>query len=92
MADDKNDLNLGEVKVDDEYVRVNDVLMPLWTENNGYTFITNFRKVLESEECSENIHQWFELIFGKNQKRENKIIYENAKVEAFHKQALQSKF
>ena len=89
MFYNKNDLNLGEVKVDDEYVRVNDVLMPLWTENNGYTFITNFRKVLESEECSENIHQWFELIFGKNQKRENNLFYgesyETFEEESFNK-------
>ena len=75
MFYNRNDLNLGEVKVDDVYVRVNDVQMPPWSDNDGYKFIKDYRKVLESEECSETIHQWFELIFGKNQKRENNTFY-----------------
>ena len=75
MFYNRNDLNLGEVKVDDVYVRVNDVQMPPWSDNDGYNFIKDYRKILESEECSETIHQWFELIFGKNQKRENNMFY-----------------
>lgn len=89
MFYNSNSLNLGEIRVSDNIIRVNDVLMPKWTENNGYTFIRNFRKVLESEEVSEGIHKWFDLIFGKNQRDKTNLFYaesyETFEEEVFNK-------
>ena len=51
----------------------NDVVMPKWAHNNPYIFIYKMKTFLESEEVGKNINQWFDLIFGKNQKGKDSI-------------------
>jgi hypothetical protein len=45
--------------------------MPLWSNNNAYTFVRLHREMLESVEVSEKIHEWFNIIFGSKQKGKN---------------------
>ena len=65
-----NDLNLGEVLDEKTKVKkpINDILLPPWSYNDGYIFIKYHREMLESPEISENIHKWFNIIFGSKQK------------------------
>ena len=65
-----NDLNLGEVLDEKTKVNkpVNDILLPPWSNNDGYMFIKYHREMLESPEISEKIHEWFNIIFGSKQK------------------------
>ena len=73
-----NNLNLGELSenLDSETTEgnegkrmiVNDVEMPKWSNNNGYIFIQKHRELLESQEVSEKINEWFNIIFGSKQK------------------------
>ena len=68
-----NDLNFGEIYDSKlkKNVPVNDILMPLWSNNNAYTFVRLHREMLESVEVSEKIHEWFNIIFGSKQKGKN---------------------
>ena len=65
-----NDLNLGETF--DEKAKqnklVNDITLPPWSNNDGYSFIKLHREMLESMEISEKINDWFNIIFGSKQK------------------------
>ena len=65
-----NDLNLGSIK--DEKTKqmkpVNDILLPPYSNNDGYQFIKIHRELLESIEISDRIHEWFNIIFGSKQK------------------------
>ena len=65
-----NNLNLGEIY--DEKLKekklVNDITLPPWSMNNGYLFVSYHRELLESNEISEKIHEWFNIIFGSKQK------------------------
>ena len=65
-----NDLNLGEIYDSKlkKNILVNDILMPLWSNNNAYNFVKLHREMLESVEISEKIHEWFNIIFGSKQK------------------------
>jgi len=76
-----NNLNLGELSenLDTETPQennsdnikrmiVNDVEMPKWSNNDGYIFIQKHRELLESQEVSEKINEWFNIIFGSKQK------------------------
>jgi hypothetical protein len=65
-----NDLNFGEIYDSKlkKNVPVNYILMPLWSNNNAYTFVKLHREMLESVEVSEKIHEWFNIIFGSKQK------------------------
>ena len=78
MFYNSNNLNLGELSENIEGVTnesssekktiVNDVGMPKWSNNDGYTFIQKHRELLESPEISEKINEWFNIIFGSKQK------------------------
>ena len=78
MFYNSNNLNLGELSEnpdgvisgenDGKTIIVNDVEMPKWSNNNGYTFIQKHRELLESPEISEKINEWFNIIFGSKQK------------------------
>eukprot|EP01107_Rhizomastix_libera_P006168 TRINITY_DN20274_c0_g1_i1.p1 TRINITY_DN20274_c0_g1~~TRINITY_DN20274_c0_g1_i1.p1 ORF type:complete len:1754 (-),score=396.35 TRINITY_DN20274_c0_g1_i1:41-4897(-) len=46
--------------------RVNDVLLPSWA-NSPREFIFQQRACLESEEASQSLHSWIDLIFGTKQ-------------------------
>lgn len=47
--------------------RVDDVDLPVWAAN-AYHFVIQFRQILESEEVSEKINDWIDLVFGYKQK------------------------
>ena len=47
---------------------VNDVGLPLWSDNDGYKFIKKHRELLESPEINAKINDWFNIIFGSKQK------------------------
>jgi hypothetical protein len=78
MFYNSNNLNLGELSENIEGVTnenspekktiVNDVGMPKWSNNDGYTFIQKHRELLESPAISEKINEWFNIIFGSKQK------------------------
>lgn len=57
-------LNLGAMQCGD---MVNDVELPIWAAN-PYHFVSQLRQILESEEVSQGIHHWIDLIFGYKQK------------------------
>ena len=64
-----NDLNLGEVMDTNKNPKlVQDVDMPLWANNNAYNFVEKHRELLESKEVSNEITEWFNIIFGYKQK------------------------
>ena len=60
-----NNFDMG-IKRDKE--KVNDVLCPLWTQNNPYKLITFLNLAFESDEVSFNINNWIDLIFGYKQR------------------------
>ena len=74
-----NDLNFGNVVNDsNETIRVQNVLLPKWCNNNQFKFVCYLRKFLESKEISLRINNWFDLIFGvyqKGDKAKERIIY-----------------
>lgn len=48
--------------------RVHNVDMPSWANRDPYFFVVMFRKALEGQYVSKNIHKWIDLIFGYKQK------------------------
>lgn len=55
--------------------RVDDVKLPKWAQNAD-EFLRKNREALESSYVSENIHKWFDLIFGVKQRSfEDKNMY-----------------
>lgn len=48
--------------------RVNHVLLPRWSKNDPYLFVTVLRLALESDIVSKNLHSWIDLIFGYKQR------------------------
>ena len=64
-----NELNLGEISgTDGKKKLVQEVEMPLWAKKDPYNFIEKHRELLESDEISEKINEWFNIIFGSKQK------------------------
>lgn len=64
-----NNINFGErVFSNNERTVVSDVALPIWSENNGYKFVTKLKEVLESQEVSLKISDWLDLIFGYKQR------------------------
>ena len=74
-----NDFDFGNVINDsNETIRVQNVLLPKWCNNNQFKFVCYLRKFLESKEISLRINNWFDLIFGvyqKGDKAKERIIY-----------------
>ena len=68
-----NNLNLGQNKVNtkNELFLINDVKLPLWSNNNSVNFVLELKRNLESSNITNNISNWTDLIFGLNQKGEN---------------------
>ncbi|XP_077245423.1 protein SPIRRIG-like [Tasmannia lanceolata] len=58
-------LDLGEKQSGE---KVDDVLLPPWAKGSAREFIQKHREALESDYVSENLHHWFDLIFGYKQK------------------------
>lgn len=49
-------------------LRVHNLRLPAWTQQNPYFFVSQHRKSLESDYVSRNLHHWIDLIFGYKQK------------------------
>ena len=54
-----NDLNMGTL---DNGKKVNDIITPC--HNNPYMFVSTMKSILESDEISNTIQNWVDLIFG----------------------------
>ena len=54
-----NDLNMGSLE---DGKKVNDIIVPC--HNNPYEFVQTMRTILESDEVSNSIQNWVDLIFG----------------------------
>ena len=65
----KNNLNLTQGKGDSEgkEIDINDVILPPWANNDPAIFVTEMRKILESDNI---INKWIDLIFGSYQRGE----------------------
>jgi len=57
-----NNLNFG---FDD---KINDVILPPWSDNDPYEFVLKLKEYLECKDVSSNINKWIDLIFGYKQK------------------------
>ena len=58
-----NDLNMGALE---NGQKVNDILVPC--QNNPYEFVETMKTILESDEISNVIQNWIDLIFGSKSK------------------------
>ncbi len=54
---------------DNYEIKVNNVLLPYWSKNNPYLFITIYRSLLEK--TNTKIGKWIDLIFGVNSNGKN---------------------
>lgn len=65
-----NDYKLG---VDQNEKVINDVVLPLWANNDPKIFIRKNREALESGYVTEHLNEWIDLIFGYKQRGENAV-------------------
>jgi hypothetical protein len=64
-----NNINFGErIFSNNEKTTVNDVTFPLWAEGQGQKFVCKYKEILESQEVSQKLSEWFDLIFGFKQR------------------------
>lgn len=59
-----NHFNLGKFTQKDDYVEVDDFILPEWSEDDPRKFTLIFKKILESAKISQNLNYWIDLIFG----------------------------
>lgn len=52
---------------------VDAINLPPWANGDPYYFTFKMRELFESQPINENLHQWFDLIFGYKQRGENAI-------------------
>jgi len=45
-------------------IRVNHVTLPLWSKEDPRLFVLIHRQAIESDEVSEHLHKWIDLVFG----------------------------
>ena len=66
-----NNINLSQDKYDTNgnIILINDVEMPLWSDESAINFVLKKRKILEKNNL--NINNWIDLIFGSKQRGEN---------------------
>jgi len=70
FLENRNRFDMG-IKQDGE--RVDNVILPPWSNNSARLFIKKHREALESKYVSQNLHHWIDLIFGFKQQGENSI-------------------
>ena len=66
-----NNLNLSQDKIsfDNKKYEINDVELPPWCKNISWKFVTEFRRILESNDL-KTLNKWIDLIFGSAQRGE----------------------
>ena len=78
----RNNINFAQDRLDDQnkLVIINDVKLPMWSNNNSINFVVTLRRYLESNYINNNINKWIDLIFGVAQRgekaEENHNIYQ----------------
>ena len=55
-------------------VRVDDVRLPKWANEDPYEFVRMHRMALECDYVSEHLHEWIDLVFGHRQTGKKKFI------------------
>ena len=71
-----NNFNFGQyTNLNDELIRVNDVELPKWSNNDKYYVVYKNRTVMEKQ--SNALVQWIQLIFGEYQKDEKAREHQN---------------
>lgn len=68
------ELDLG---IRQDNLRVNNVILPKWSNNSPAQFIKIMRDALESDYVSENLHKWIDLIFGYKQRGDEALKADN---------------
>ncbi len=58
-------------------LRIDNVELPKWANDNPYKFVARIRKELESPYVSDNINNWIDLIFGFKQRGKAAIEHMN---------------
>ena len=68
----RNNINLAQDRLDDDnnLIIINDVKLPMWSNNNAINFVVKLRRYLESNYINHNINKWIDLIFGVAQRGE----------------------
>ncbi|KAG0672199.1 hypothetical protein C6P45_003674 [Maudiozyma exigua] len=70
-----NNYNFG---TDQRGLKVDDVILPPWSNGDPKIFVNKNREALESPYVSQHLHEWIDLIFGYKQK--GKLAEENVNV------------
>ena len=67
-----NNLNLDQNRTDadNNLIVINNVKLPLWSNNNAINFVLTLRRFLETNYINNNINKWIDLIFGVIQRGE----------------------
>jgi hypothetical protein len=60
-----NDFKLG---VSQDGIQIGDVELPPWAKGSAEKFVEVMRAALESDVCSQMLHNWIDLIFGRKQR------------------------
>jgi hypothetical protein len=78
-----NDLNMGALE---NGQKVNDILVPC--HNNPYEFVETMKTILESDEVSNVIQNWIDLIFGSKSKGKEAENAKNVFTEESYQESL----
>ena len=70
LNDNNLDLTQNKVNSENQLILINDVELPLWSNNNSSNFVLKLRRYLESNKINININKWIDLIFGSSQRGE----------------------
>ena len=65
MFKNQNLINFGQKE---DQSRVDDVLLPEWTQKSNLKFVQMMREALESPYVSQNLGAWIDYIFGYKQR------------------------
>ena len=68
-----NNINLAQNKFNsnNQLILINDVKLPLWSNDNCINFVLELRRNIESINITSSLSSWVDLIFGLNQNGEN---------------------
>jgi hypothetical protein len=70
MYINKNNYDYGKTQ---EKVIVDNVILPQWSQQNPYIFVSKIRKEMESAYVTDNISSWIDLIYGYKQRGKDAV-------------------